>query len=162
MAVKSEGNTIMLFNFIERQGTKLHNILKEKAAEHGKQVFYIDGSVDVGEREVIRQTLETKRNCILLCSYGTTSTGINIKNVDNAIFCHPFKGNIRNLQSIGRILRVSETKTKSKLIDIGDDFTYTTSKGNAKPNTLFDHFVHRLEMYSDQGFDYKVIPLELK
>ena len=42
---------------------------------------------------------------MLLASYGTFSTGVNIKKIDNIMFASPSKSRIRNLQSIGRGLR---------------------------------------------------------
>lgn len=157
IAMAQEGNVLMLFNFIEKQGSVIYDILSEKCAKFGKTLFYIDGSVGALEREQIRQKLEKNTNCILLASYGTLAVGTNIKNLDVLMFCHPFKAKIRNLQSIGRALRVTDEKTKATLIDFGDDFQYNTKK----TNTLFEHFVHRLQMYKDEGFEYAIKRVEL-
>lgn len=157
VALSQEGNVLMLFNFIEKHGTVIFDILSEKCERNGKKLFYIDGSVSALEREKIRQTLEKNTNCILLATYGTLSTGTNIKNLDVLMFCHPFKAQIRNLQSIGRALRVTNEKTKATLIDFGDDFQYTSKKSN----TLFDHFVHRLQLYKNEGFEYKIKRVEI-
>lgn len=93
---------------------------------------------------------------ILLATYGTLSTGVNIKNLHNLIFAHPFKGKILNLQSIGRILRKSSVKNKVYLYDLVDDFR----KGR-KSNHTYKHGALRLEIYEDQEFDYEITTLQL-
>ena len=45
----------------------------------------------------------------------------NIPNLDNVIFTSPSKARIKNLQSIGRVLRKSEGKVMATLFDIADD-----------------------------------------
>lgn len=160
IAANSTGNVLMLFNFIEKHGELLKPILEELCEKTGRKFFYIDGSTDVLVREAIRKKLEENDNCILLSTFGTMSTGINVKNLDVLLFCHPYKANIRILQSIGRVLRASTTKTKAKLIDFGDSLGYTTSRGTKKTNKVFEHFIHRLDLYTKQEFQYKVIKLK--
>ena len=78
-----------------------------------RKVFFIHGGVDTSERELVREITEKEDNAIIVASYGTFSTGINIKNLHNVIFASPSKSRIRNLQSIGRVLRKGKNKTKS-------------------------------------------------
>lgn len=157
IAMSQEGNVLMLFNFIEKHGAALLEKLKVKCEKHGKELYYIDGSTDVVIRERIRAALEKKTNCVLLSTYGVMSTGINIKNLDVLMLCHPFKSQIRNLQSIGRVLRVSDSKSKAKLIDFGDDFQYNSGR----QNKVLEHFLHRIQIYESEGFEYKVKRFEL-
>jgi superfamily II DNA or RNA helicase len=84
------------------------------------------------------------------------STGINIKNLHNLIFAHPFKGKILNLQSIGRILRKSDVKNKVYLYDISDDFR----KGKIE-NHVYKHMIKRVEIYEEEEFDYEIINVTL-
>lgn len=85
------------------------------------------------------------------------STGTNIKNLHNAFFCHPYKAPIKTLQSIGRTLRVTDSKKKAKLIDFGDDLTYTSKRGSkGKPNTVYSHFIKRLDIYAKERFKYNI------
>ena len=92
-----------------------------------------------------------------MASYGTFSTGINIRNLHNIVFASPSKSRIRNLQSIGRALRVSETKQSSRLYDIADDLSYKSSRNH----TLL-HFVERVKIYNEEKFPYKIYNIELK
>ena len=161
VATQQKGNTLMLFNFIERHGEVLFRILQPLCEQVGKKLFYIHGATDVDDRENIRQILERESNCILLASFGTLSTGVNIKNLHTIIFCHPYKAAIKTLQSIGRGLRTNSSKQDAKLIDICDDLTYTTGRGKKKNNTTFNHFIERLEIYSEEKFKYEIINLEL-
>lgn len=98
--------------------------------------------------------------CILLASYGTLSTGINIKQLHTLILCHPLKAQIRLLQSIGRILRSAEGKGDVKLIDIVDDLSYMRGK-KVQQNTVLKHFYERLKIYEAESFQYKILTLEL-
>ena len=61
---------------------------------------------------MVREITERENDAIIVASYGTFSTGINIKNLHNVIFASPSKSRIRNLQSIGRVLRKGKNKVK--------------------------------------------------
>ena len=93
-----------------------------------RKVFFVHGGVNADERELVREITEKENNAIIVASYGTFSTGINIKNLHNVIFGSPSKSRIRNLQSIGRVLRKSAQKNKANLYDISDDCTYNSRK----------------------------------
>jgi superfamily II DNA or RNA helicase len=157
LALNAKGNTMMFFNFIEKHGQILYEMLKPLCEAAGKPLYYIAGSVDTEAREIIRKTLETETNAILLCSYGTASTGLNLKQVHNIIFCHPFKSVIRILQTIGRGLRAVIGKQSCKLIDVADDLSYTTRGGNKKYNITLLHSIHRLEIYQSERFKYRIV-----
>lgn len=161
LAINCEGNVLMLFNFIEKHGTVLYELLKPMCDEAGKKLYYISGSTDVDERENIRSILEKEDNCVLLASFGTTKRGINFKNLDNLIFCHPYKAVTTVLQSIGRQLRPNPKKQYAKLIDIADDFSYTTNRGNKKTNTVLNHFLERLKIYVGEKWQYKIIQMKM-
>lgn len=154
-AFEEPGNTLILFNFIEKHGDILHKMLEERAAQEGKEVFYITGKMKTEERERIRKLMEEKSNVILLATYGVLSTGVSIKNLDHIVFAHPYKAKIKNLQSIGRGLRLRKGKTSATLTDIGDDFSYTP-KTKERVNHLMRHFVERLKVYMSEEFDYEV------
>jgi len=161
LALNSTGNTLMLFNFIDRHGKMILEMLAKKAAEKGKRIHYIDGSVAVKAREEIRAILEKEDNAILLASFGTLSTGTNIKNLHNAIFCHPYKAKIKILQSIGRILRLAAGKGTATLFDFGDDLVYKTKKGTEKINITMRHFIERIQSYQSEQFTYKIVTVPI-
>jgi len=161
IAIESKKNILLLFNYVEKHGDVLKRLLEPLCEKHGKKLFYIHGGVSTAEREEIRHALEESDNCILLASFGTTSTGIDVRNLHRVLFCHPYKSPIRVLQSIGRGLRLSEGKEYLELIDIGDDLTYTSRSNKKKPNVVFGHFIQRLEIYRNEKFKYKIIQLEV-
>ena len=122
LALKLNGNTLLLFQYVEKHGKILKELIENKA--DGKQIFYVHGGVEAEEREKIRAITEKSDNAIIIASYGTFSTGINIRNLHNIIFSSPSKSRIRNLQSIGRGLRLKDNKSGATLYDIADDMTY--------------------------------------
>jgi len=150
---KIENNTLVLFRRI-KHGKLLHDHLK--LISEGRPIYYIDGSVSGEEREYIRQQMEVEQNAILVASFDTMSTGVNIKNLHNAVFVHPSKAKIKVLQSIGRILRKLNGKNEARLFDIADNMMWKKHK-----NTTFDHFLFRLEAYQKESHPviYKEINL---
>lgn len=160
LALQQSSNTLLLINEIEH-GDLLHEMLLKKAAKYGKEILYIKGEVDVTEREIIRKKLETGTNFVLIASIGTFSVGANVKNLHFAIFGHPFKSQIRTLQSIGRTLRVMPGKTHAKLIDVADDLVKTSKRGKETLNTAMSHFIERLSIYQAENFPYKIVKVSL-
>jgi len=150
LALSLKGNTLLLFQFVEKHGQVLQEIIKD----NDKEVFYIHGGVDATTREEIRNLVETKDNCIIVASSGTMSTGINIKNIHNIIFASPSKSRIRNLQSIGRGLRKSDNNQITTLYDIADDLQ--------TKNYTLRHFVERIKLYNEEQFEYTIKKYELQ
>lgn len=156
LAINQKGNTLVLFAMVEKHGRVLFDLINSEVGSNRK-VFFVYGGVETEERELIRSLTETEKNAIIIASYGTFSTGINIKNLHNVIFASPSKSRIRNLQSIGRVLRKSDNKSKATLFDIADDF----SKGENRNYTL-NHLIERIKIYSQENFDYEIIPINFK
>jgi superfamily II DNA or RNA helicase len=154
LALKQEGNTLVLFQYVEKHGKVLYELIKEHAGE--RKVFYVSGETDVTIRESVRAITEEESNAIIVASYGTFSTGINIRNLHNIIFSSPSKSRIRNLQSIGRGLRTSGTKTECKLYDIADDLTWKSKK-----NYTLLHMIERIKIYNDEKFNYKLVKVPI-
>ena len=150
-----QGNTLCLFQYVEKHGTILKKLIEDK--NENKKVFFVYGGVDTEERERIRAITEKSDDAIIIASYGTFSTGINIRNLHNIVFSSPSKSRIRNLQSIGRGLRLKDNKSGATLYDISDDLTY-----NDKENYTLAHFRERINIYSEEGFDYEIHNVELK
>lgn len=162
LALKSKNNTLMLFNFIDKHGMILYEMLKERAEKYNKKIYYISGKVDVKNREEIRAILEKEDNAILLASMGTMSVGVNVKNLHNLIFCHPYKAKIKTLQSIGRTIRKACGKDGATLMDISDDLSFfKRGAGSPTYNTTYKHFIERLKIYESEGFDYKIYDFEI-
>ena len=122
-----KGNTLVLYSRVEAHGAVLYEKINN-SKRIDRKVFFVHGGVNAEERELIREITEREDNAIIVASYGTFSTGINIKNLHNVIFASPSKSRIRNLQSIGRVLRKSNNKVKATLYDISDDCTHKSKK----------------------------------
>ena len=150
-----QGNTLCLFQYVEKHGKLLYELIKEKAGD--RPIFYIHGGVEADEREQVRAITEKSDNAIIVASYGTFSTGINIRNLHNIIFASPSKSRIRNLQSIGRGLRLGDNKTAATLYDIADDLTY-----RSRENFTLKHFQERINIYTEEEFDYEMHNIQLK
>ena len=149
-----EGNTLILFQYVDKHGKPLHNMLREKfdaLPRNERKLFYVSGETDVDTREEIRAITETQDNAIIVASMGTFSTGINIKRLHNIIFASPSKSQIRVLQSIGRGLRKSDDGIDTKVFDIADDLHW-----KAKKNYTLEHAAERIRIYSREKFDYKI------
>jgi superfamily II DNA or RNA helicase len=153
---KLDGNTLVLFSRIEAHGEPLFNLINSNVSE-GRKVFFVHGGVDTNERERIREITESEKDAVIVASYGVFSTGINIKNLHNVIFASPSKSRIRNLQSIGRVLRKAKDKDKATLYDIADDCTY-----NSRKNYTLNHFIERVKIYNEESFNYDIVTVNLK
>ena len=156
LAAGLQGNTLCLFQLVEKHGKQLYELIKNKVGEDRK-VFFVYGGVDAQQREKIREITEKSDNAIIVASYGTFSTGINIRNLHNIIFSSPSKSRIRNLQSIGRGLRLGDNKAQATLYDIADDLTYRDKK-----NYTLTHFQQRINIYNEEGFNYEIHNVNLK
>lgn len=156
LSVDLKGNTLVLYTRVETHGAILYDLINKKVSD-GRKVFFIHGGVDAEDREQVRKITEEEKDAIIVASFGTFSTGINIKNLHNVIFASPSKSRIRNLQSIGRVLRKGKDKVKAKLYDIADDAT----TGSRKNYTL-NHFIERVKIYVQEQFNYEIISINLK
>ena len=158
LALGLEGNTLVLFQFVEKHGEPLFNLIRD-GAEENRKVYFVSGNVDTSDREAIRGIVEKQKNAIIVASLGTFSTGINIRNLHNIIFASPSKSQIRVLQSIGRGLRNSDDGRKTRLYDIVD---ITTKPRSSRLNFAALHGSERLKMYENQQFNYNIYKIDLK
>ena len=156
LALDLKGNTLVLFSRVEGHGQPLFEMINNDKSEN-RHVFFVHGGVDVEDREKVREITEKENNAIIVASYGTFSTGINIRNLHNVIFASPSKSRIRNLQSIGRVLRKGENKVKATLYDIADDISYKSRK-----NYTLNHLIERIKIYNEENFNYEIVNIPLK
>lgn len=154
VSITQEGNTLVLFQYVEKHGKILHEMI-QKSVKDNRKVFFVYGGTDTEQREEIRALTEKENDAIIIASYGTFSTGINIRNLHNVVFASPSKSRIRNLQSIGRGLRKGDNKTTCNLFDIGDDLSYKSKK-----NYTLQHMIERIKIYSEEKFDYKLVRID--
>ena len=148
-----DGNTLVLFNYIEKHGEPLFEIINN-SVDKDRKIFFVHGGTEVADREEVRLITEEQDNAVIIASYGTFSTGINIKRLHNIVFASPSKSRIRNLQSIGRVLRRGEGKDMATLYDIADDI--------GGQNYTLKHLNERVNIYNDENFNYEVIKVNLR
>ena len=156
LAISRSGNTLVLFQMVDKHGKILYNKIKDEV-EDDRHVFFVHGGVDADQREEVRRITEGERSAIIIASYGTFSTGVNIRNLHNIIFASPSKSRIRNLQSIGRGLRKSDTKESATLYDIADDLMWKSWN-----NHTLKHFAVRIKQYNEEEFEYKIYKINLE
>ena len=154
LANSLSGNVLVLFTRVEGQGLPLFEMMKGMT---DRSVHLIYGDTDVKTREEVRGIAESSDDNIILGSYGTMSTGVNIKNLHHVIFASPSKSRIRVLQSIGRGLRKSKKKDSAKLHDISDDFR----PPHGRNNFTLNHLAERIKYYADENFEYRMIEVPI-
>ena len=145
-----KGNTLVLFQYVEKHGEVLYPMLDGRV----KDLHYVYGGTDTEDRETVRELVEKSNDSVILASYGTFSTGINIKKIDNVVFASPSKSKIRNLQSIGRGLRKTDGKDSMRLFDISDDLQCD--------NFTLRHLKERINTYNEENFPYELKQFDLK
>jgi superfamily II DNA or RNA helicase len=156
LSLDLKGNTLILYSRVEAHGAVLYDLINTNK-RGDRKVFFIHGGVDTEERELVREITENENNAIIVASYGTFSTGINICNLHNVVFASPSKSRIRNLQSIGRVLRKGSNKIKAILYDLADDCSYRSKK-----NYTLNHFIERIKIYNEENFNYEIITIQLR
>ena len=155
LTISLKTNTLVLYQMVEKHGKILFDMIKEKSGE--RKVFFVHGGTETETREEIRRIMEIENDAIVVASFGTFSTGINIRNLHNIIFASPSKSRVRNLQSIGRGLRQSEGKEMATLYDIADDLRHKKHM-----NFTLQHFVERVKIYNEEQFSFKIYNIGLK
>jgi superfamily II DNA or RNA helicase len=149
-----KGNTLVLFSQVQKHGLPFFESIQKTCTD--KKCYFISGMTDAEDREQIRKIVDKSENSILVASYGTCSTGINIKNIHNIVFLHPSKSVVRVLQSIGRGLRMSETKDRVMVFDLVDDLRHKKYRNHA-----FNHFLERIKIYDGEQFSHKLVTIDL-
>lgn len=157
LAVSLKNNTLILYQMVDKHGKILYNMIKNTKNIGDRKVFFVHGGIATEDREEIRKIMETENDAIVVASYGTFSTGTNIRNLHNVIFASPSKSKIRNLQSIGRGLRKNDGKDMATLYDISDDLRYKKNM-----NHTLKHFAERVKIYTEEKFPYKLYKIGLK
>jgi superfamily II DNA or RNA helicase len=152
LAVTRTGNTLMLFQFVKKHGKPMFETIKKRGEELGKQVYLVYGGTAADQRNKIRAIAESHNNVIIIASYPTFATGVNIVNLNNIIFTSPTKAKIRVLQTVGRVLRKGEDKDIATVYDLGDDI-----RGKTKTNNYaLNHYIERYNIYINEGFVVEV------
>jgi superfamily II DNA or RNA helicase len=143
----TDKNTLIMVERINH-GELLYNILKEQCKD--KQIYFIQGSVDVEVREEIRTLMEQQNNVVCVAISKVFAEGINIKNLHYIVFAASRKAKIKILQSIGRGLRLHPEKKLLVIFDIADNLRY----GNK-------HLKERIKLYDSEKIQYKTTEIQI-
>jgi len=135
-------NTLILVDYI-RHGEQIYDVLKNNT---DKKVYFVQGSVEVEDRERIKKIMEYKDNIICIAISKIFSTGINIKNLHYIVFAGGGKAKIKILQSIGRGLRLHHNKQQLFIVDIADQLHYGIR-----------HYKKRKEFYEQENINTQKI-----
>lgn len=141
---KLKGNTLILFNNIKDSYGKM---IQEKLQADHEHVHYIDGSVEIVDRESFQRDMELIEGVIIVASYGTFSTGLNIKRLHNIVLAESSKSEITIRQSIGRGMRQYAEKNIVNIFDLVDEF-----EGSEIENYMISHGKVRQKIYVTQKF----------
>ena len=156
LALDLKGNTLILYSRVESHGAILYDMINTSV--EGRKVFFVHGGVDAEEREKIREITERENNAIIV-AHTELSLQVSISRIyTNVVFASPSKSRIRNLQSIGRVLRKGNNKTKETVLyDIADDTTY-----NSRKNYTLNHLIERVKIYNEENFNYEIVPVKMR
>lgn len=147
IADKCDNNVLILVDRLQHG----ENLVKYITSISSKKVHYIKGEVESVEREQVKAIMEKNADVICIAISSIFSTGINIKNLHYIIFAAGGKAKVRIIQSIGRGLRLHESKDKLVIYDIFDDLRYGRK-----------HYTKRVALYEKEKITYKVKELAEK
>ena len=154
----AKSNTLVLFHKKD-YGKRLFEELS--AMDDGKRYYYIDGDISGKDRETIKAEMEkTDTPAVLVASYGTLSTGVSIKALNNVLFTESFKSKQIVLQSIGRALRQHAEKALAVIFDMVDIFDADSAVGR-NIGVLHGHYNERKAMYKDEQYPCDEVKINL-
>jgi len=147
-----QGNTIVFFIDIK---TGYGKRLKDATATLcNKSIFYADGQTPKENRAIIKRHLENNTDSILFATYATYSTGKSINNLHNAVLAESIKDYNTFSQTLGRLLRLHESKDVADVYDISDDLRcYET--GFDMNNYSYRHMTERIRLSRAKGYDVR-------
>ena len=147
-ANKLKKNSLLLVNRKEH-GRQMLEIAKSLDVNNEKEIYFIEGEVDVEEREKVQKMMEEKDNIICIAMSSIFSTGISINNLHYVFFCSGGKSRIRIIQSIGRGSRLHHSKEKMILFDFADNTRYS-----------FKHLQQRISLYKQEKISHEKIEIK--
>lgn len=148
LTLKLRGNSLVLFSMTDHGKDIYTNIFLKKYPEFkGREkeilitgrksydfqkeygVYFINGEDDAKTRELTRKIIEEEDNAIVIANFAILSTGVNIRRLHNLVMASPLKSYTTISQSIGRLVRLHESKTEANIYDIVDDLGTRTFTG---------------------------------
>lgn len=137
----SDKNVLILVNKLDHC-----DAIAESLTSIGITPNIVTGAIkDTEERNSIRKKMEKSGGNVIVATSGVYSTGISINRLHCVIFADAGKSKITTLQSVGRGLRLHETKDKLYLYDISDDLKFSNK-----------HLEKRMEFYARNNFNVEI------
>lgn len=158
--ITPEQNTLILMNKVANgEVDNMIEMLKTRHPEY--EIRKVHGKVSMNEREEIRLGVEGKKGVIIVATFRTFGTGINMKNLHNVIFGSSTKSYTLILQSIGRSLRLHSSKDMARVFDLHHciEESYYSKRVDAMmefKSNLSRHFFEREEFYYEEDFPQEV------
>lgn len=138
--ISKTGNTLVLIDRIET-GEKLSELIPEAT--------FISGQMKSTKRKEHYKEINLADNAIMLATYGTTSTGINIGRIFNLVLLEPGKSFVRVIQSIGRGLRKADDKDFVDIYDVSSKCKFSNR-----------HLLKRKKFYDQVNYPYSVTKIK--
>ena len=117
------------------------------------KLFLVYGGIKAKIREKIRNEIENLKDAVIVGSFKTMSTGINIKNLHNIFITSTTKSFFTIMQGIGRGMRKHISKEKIRIWDIVDVIDEDSE------NYALRHSQERIEIYYE--CEYPILEKEL-
>jgi superfamily II DNA or RNA helicase len=143
---KANGNILILVDLLDH-GSILLNLL---STIPGKDVYFVKGSMETEDRQVITDKMEKSDNNVVIAMSKIFSTGISVKNLPFVVFSCIGKSVVKISQSIGRAMRLHQNKTKAIIYDLADDTEYSR-----------EHFKKRIALYKKDQIPYSVKTIKI-
>lgn len=151
---KLKGNVLVLFHRNDDYGKPLYDKMTARLGADRTMLVY--GETEDEERALVKKKMSERDDVVAMASLGTFSEGMSINAIKHVVLSYPVKGRVRLLQSIGRGLRKEEGKVACYFHDFADDIRY-----KKRENYVWRHFINRLEIYEEEGFEYEVAEIDL-
>lgn len=126
--------------------TKHHNnnmLIMVDRIEHVEMIqdllpktFIIQGSTSKKNRDIIIDKLKTSKNNVLIATSQIIQKGVDIPTLDVIVNYSANLGTIKTVQSLGRVLRKSEGKTKAWYYDFDDKHRVLKKHTKARKDAL--------------------------
>jgi len=134
LEISKTGNTLVLIDRIET-GEILQQMLPSST--------FISGNMKSTKRKELYKEINLADNDIMVATYGTSSTGINISRIFNLVLVEPGKSFTRVIQSIGRGLRKADDKDAVDIYDVSSKCKFSNR-----------HLLKRKKFYTDVQYPF--------
>lgn len=158
--ITKDQNTLVLMKFIaNKEVEEMAEMLKKLHPDYEIRMAY--GEISMNEREKILADLESKSGLIVVATYKTFGTGLNMKNLHNVIFGASCASYTLILQSIGRSLRLHKSKNLARIFDLHHCIEDVHYSNRAKHDVeyrsnLARHFYTREEFYYEEDYPQEI------